>query len=134
MLFVAALSSFDQVLREDETQNRMMENLELFDEIANCHWFQKRDIILFLNKSDLFKEKIMTKDLRVCFKDYTGGNDYEKAVEYVQNQFLQCNRSKHRVYPHITCALNTDNMKFVLRSVRCTLLGDALHDLGVASI
>ena len=134
MLFVAALSSYDQVLREDETQNRMVENLELFEEITNCHWFQKKDIILFLNKSDLFREKIATKDLRLCFKDYTGGANFDNAVEFVKARFVQCNRSPHRVYPHITCALNTDNMKFVFKSVRRTLLGDALHDLGVASI
>lgn len=133
MLFVAALSSYDQVLREDETQNRMTENLELFDEITNCTWFQKKDIILFLNKSDLFREKIAAKSLSVCFKDYTGGADYDKAVEFVQGKFMACNRSPRRVYPHVTCALSTDNMKFVFQSVRRTLLGEAIDRLGVAS-
>ena len=130
-MFVAALSSYDQVLREDETQNRMNENLELFDEITNCHWFQKKDIILFLNKSDLFKEKLAEKSLSVCFKDYTRGSDYDKPLAFVQGKFMACNRSARRVYPHVTCALETDHMKVIFQSVRRTLLGDAIHRLGV---
>jgi hypothetical protein len=133
VLFVAALSSYDQVLREDETTNRMHENLDLFDEITNCHWFQKKDIILFLNKSDLFQEKLLRKDMRLCFPDYTGGADFEKGTAFVLQKFKNLNRSPHRVYPHVTCALSRDNMTFVLKSVRNTLLGDALQDLGMAT-
>lgn len=158
---MAALSSYDQVLREDEQQNRMVENMELFDEICNCTHFQKKDVILFLNKSDLFKEKIVTKDLAACFPEYRGGRNYDIALEYVQNKFKALNKSPHQMcegwwgaaavrkegeamllssrhltvpppsYVHVTCALDTDNMKFVLASVRKTLLKDALGVLGM---
>ena len=77
-------------LFEDESVNRMTESLELFEEIVNSKWyakisklpslrgltvdqrFTKTAIILFLNKSDLFKEKIKRSDLRLLFKDYQG--------------------------------------------------------------
>ncbi len=36
VIFVAAISEYDQVLYEDPTQNRLMEALNLFDEICNC--------------------------------------------------------------------------------------------------
>ena len=58
VIFVAAISEYDQVLYEDDTTNRMHEALELFDEICNSRWFRETSIILFLNKRDLFNEKI----------------------------------------------------------------------------
>jgi len=57
ILFVAALSEYDQVLFEDEETNRMVEALNLFDEICNYKMFKKTSMILFLNKRDLFAEK-----------------------------------------------------------------------------
>ena len=72
VIFCVALSEFDQTLREDDTQNRMRESLLLFDEICNSHWFRNTTFILFLNKTDLFKEKIQRVDLKVCFDNYTG--------------------------------------------------------------
>ena len=54
VLFVAALSEYDQVLFEDEQTNRMAEALNIWDEICNSKWFTKTAMILFLNKRDLF--------------------------------------------------------------------------------
>lgn len=72
MLFCVAMSEYDLKLYEDETVNRMDESLKLFDEICNSKWFSDTSIILFLNKSDIFLEKIKTVDLNVCFKNYKG--------------------------------------------------------------
>ncbi len=49
---------------EDETTNRMHESLRLFDSICNNKWFVNTSIILFLNKKDLFAEKITRSSLR----------------------------------------------------------------------
>merc|ERR1712019_325280 len=56
VLFVAAISEYDQVLYEDERTNRMAETLRLFDEICNSKWFTDTSLILFLDKRDLFEE------------------------------------------------------------------------------
>ena len=55
-------------------QNRMQESLKLFDSICNNKWFTDTSIILFLNKKDLFDEKIRKSSLTVCFPEYTGKN------------------------------------------------------------
>lgn len=73
-IFSNILSRYDQVLFEDETQNRMMESLLLFEEIVNLKYFRKTGFIVFFNKNDLFKEKIKKVDLKVCFPEYTGRN------------------------------------------------------------
>lgn len=53
-------------------QNRMEESLKLFESIINNRWFIETSVILFLNKKDLFEEKITNSPLTICFPDYTG--------------------------------------------------------------
>lgn len=72
VIFCVALSEYDLKLQEDETTNRMHESLKLFKEICNSKWFLETAMILFLNKRDLFEEKIRRVDLNVCFREYTG--------------------------------------------------------------
>lgn len=50
----------------------MQESLKLFDSICNNKWFGDTSIILFLNKKDLFEEKILRSPLTICFSEYAG--------------------------------------------------------------
>lgn len=50
----------------------MHESLMLFDSICNNKFFIDTSIILFLNKKDLFAEKIKKSPLTICFPEYTG--------------------------------------------------------------
>jgi len=72
ILFLVAISEYDQLLFEDETVNRMQEALTLFDSICNSRWFVKTSIILFLNKIDRFKEKLPFSPMKNYFPDYEG--------------------------------------------------------------
>jgi guanine nucleotide-binding protein subunit alpha len=72
IVFMVAISEYDQVLVEDESVNRMQEALTLFDSICNSRWFVKTSIILFLNKIDLFKEKLSKSPMGKYFPDYNG--------------------------------------------------------------
>merc|ERR1712154_565984 len=71
--------------------NAMSEALQLWSEILNSRWFRPTAMILFLNKCDLFREKLAKKQLRDCFEDYEGDNSYADAVEFVKRRFLQVN-------------------------------------------
>lgn len=70
--FKKKISGYDLVLAEDEEMNRMIESMKLFDSICNSKWFVDTSIILFLNKKDLFEEKIRRSPLTVCFPEYSG--------------------------------------------------------------
>lgn len=50
----------------------MQEALTLFDSICNSRWFIKTSIILFLNKIDIFKEKLPKHPLKESFSDFDG--------------------------------------------------------------
>ncbi len=65
-------------------QNRMQESLKLFDSICNNKWFRDTSIILFLNKKDLFEEKILKSALTICFPEYTGAQEYGEAAAYIR--------------------------------------------------
>ena len=53
----------------------MMESMKLFDSICNNKWFVDTSIILFLNKKDLFEEKIRKSPLTICFPEHSGKSD-----------------------------------------------------------
>jgi len=119
VLFVAAINEYDQVLFEDMTVNRMNESLNLFDQIVNSQWFTRATIVLFLNKSDLFKEKIQRKPLSCAFPMYNSGASFEDQSNYIKSLYLSKNKtSGKKINVHITCALDQDNIK---KSLFCCL-------------
>lgn len=119
VIFVASMSDFDQKCYEDDVTNRMKESMDLFDEMINGTWFKDTSIMLFLNKTDIFREKIKHTDLKVCFPDYDGGNDYDNASTFIKNKFLDLNKyDKSRIYVHMTEATNSDQLQAVFDQVK----------------
>ncbi|CAB4061279.1 GNAO [Lepeophtheirus salmonis] len=85
IIFCVAMSEYDQVLHEDETTNRMQENL--------------------------FEEKILRSSLTICFPEYAGAQEYGEAAAYIQAQFEAKNKSTTKeIYCHMTCATDTQNV------------------------
>jgi len=133
VIFVAAISEYDQVLYEDETTNRMHEAINLFDEICNSRWFKETSIILFLNKKDLFEQKIQKVPVTEAFPEYDGApHDMEAAQEYLQSQFESKNRSQEKeVYTHVTCATDTSNIAHVFNAVKDIIIKKSLREGGL---
>lgn len=76
-----------------------MESLVLFDSVVNSRWFMRTSIILFLNKVDLFRQKLPRSPLNKYFPDYSGGNDVNRAAKYLLWRFNQVNRAHLNLYP-----------------------------------
>ncbi|KAL4986204.1 guanine nucleotide binding protein, alpha subunit [Aspergillus falconensis] len=131
IIFCVALSEYDQVLLEEGNQNRMMESLVLFDSVVNSRWFMRTSIILFLNKVDLFRQKLPRSPLSNYFPDYSGGNDVNRAAKYLLWRFNQVNRAHLNLYPHLTQATDTTNIRLVFAAVKETILQNALKDSGI---
>lgn len=132
IIFLVAISAYDQVLVEDETVNRMQEALTLFDSICNSKWFVKTSIILFLNKIDIFKEKLPVSPLNKYFPEFDGGDNYDKACDFFKKKFEALNQSDvKQVYTHFTCATDTAQIKFVMAAVNDIIIQDNLRDCGL---
>ncbi|XP_017779715.1 PREDICTED: guanine nucleotide-binding protein G(i) subunit alpha [Nicrophorus vespilloides] len=133
IIFCVALSGYDLVLAEDEEMNRMVESMKLFDSICNSKWFVSTSIILFLNKMDLFEEKITRSPLTICFPEYTGANTFPEASNYIKAKFENLNKRKDQkeIYTHFTCATDTSNIQFVFDAVTDVIIKNNLKDCGL---
>nr|CFW94221.1 Eka-Go1 protein [Euperipatoides kanangrensis] len=131
LLFVCALSMYDMVLSEDPQVNRLEESLRLFSSICNNRFFIETSMILFLNKLDLFREKILYsgRHLHYYFSDYKGPDqNVDSAAIFVQHKFLALNRSPAKViYPHFTTATDTGNIQVVFEVVMDTIIRENLE-------
>ena len=90
----------------------MQESLVLFESVINSRWFLRTSVILFLNKIDVFKQKLPKVPLVHYFPEYTGGADINKAAKYILWRFTQTNRARLSIYPHLTQATDTSNVSW----------------------
>jgi guanine nucleotide-binding protein G(i) subunit alpha len=132
MIFVASLASYNQLLFEDETTNRMEEALRLFERTLGTPAFTKCCIILFLNKSDLFTEKIGKWHITSCFPHYRGPLTESAQYEYIKSAFTQLNRvAARKVFVHRTCATDTTHIKKIFDGVHHQIIDEALKSAGL---
>lgn len=128
----------------------MQESLKLFSSVINSPWFAKSSVMLFLNKRDLFEEKLKTYPLSDVFEDYkgepfvavflsdscsfavAGGPNYEAASKFVQIMYegQRMDLEKY-IYTHKTCATDTKNVEFVLRACFDIILKVGLSKSGL---
>ncbi|KAF3690963.1 Guanine nucleotide-binding protein subunit alpha-14 [Channa argus] len=138
LIFLASLSEYDQVLEERETINRMRESLALFYTTIHSPWFLYTSIILFLNKTDILADKVQTSDLNKYFPSFTGKRqDPDDAKSFIRKLYEQeavnhDNREMRKtLYPHFTCATDTNNIRRVFNDIKDTVLVKSLRDYGV---
>ena len=98
----------------------MHEAMMLFESLVNGEWFKDKPIILFLNKIDLFHEKLGVSPVSNHFPDYKGGNeDSDAAADYFADRFRSINRTAGReIYVHYTNATDTSLLKATMQSVQ----------------
>ena len=130
VVFVAAMSEYDQVLSEDADTNRMHESLQLFSTICNIKWFLKVPMLLFLNKKDVFDEKIVYSPLNQCFAEYTGENNKFEASDYIWKRFTNLNQCDRGLYLHFTSAKDSQNINIVFDVVVDIIIHSNMTKLG----
>ncbi|CAB4018809.1 guanine nucleotide-binding G(s) subunit alpha-like, partial [Paramuricea clavata] len=137
IIYVVACSSYNLVLREDPSQNRLKESLELFKSIWNNRWLKTISVILFLNKQDLLRDKVRAGKSKIedYFPDFaryrtppdaTAEPDDDEQVTrakyFIRDEFLRISTAngdgKHYCYPHFTCAVDTENIRRVFNDCR----------------
>lgn len=146
IVFITASSGYNLVLREDESKNRLNESIELFQEVWTNRFLQRVSVILFLNKQDQLRAKILDGRFKLeehfpSFKHYSSPTlnknerrlsdvatmtkkelEFNRAKCFIRDEFLKiCNKSSngmHMCYPHFTTAIDTENIKKVFMDCR----------------
>ncbi|PFH45979.1 hypothetical protein AMATHDRAFT_157094 [Amanita thiersii Skay4041] len=131
ILFLVSLSGYDQCLFEDRDANQMQDAMTIWDSICHSQWFKHTSIILFLNKNDLFEQKIKHSHIKNFFPDFEGEPGEPKAGrDYFKKRFgkiaQKAGRAKEReIYIHITTATDTAMLRVVMAAVE----GSSLYSL-----
>jgi len=102
VIYLAALDEYNMRLEEDNETNRLDESLRLFGEMTASQFFIPASWILFLNKSDIFKDKIEKWPLSNYFDDCTVSNN-EQSIEYIKKNMK--NNSKVQDYMYMSLVL-----------------------------
>lgn len=138
IIFLASLSDYDLRLQESATTNRMRESLDLFATILQYPWFKKKSIILFLNKTDLFEEKVQFSHISDYFPEYRGeAKDAEAGKIFIKALYEERKPPPHEgpdathIFPHFTCATDTDNITKVFKDVQEIILRSYLNEFNL---
>jgi guanine nucleotide-binding protein subunit alpha len=134
VLFLASLSGYDQCLVEDRSANQVSEALMLFNAICGSQWFVQTSIILFLNKMDLFRDKVegdAGRSLKRWFPDWRpiseGSRLADEGMLFLQHKFADPKKRTDRViYSHFTNATDTTLLRSVMASVTDIILQNNL--------
>ncbi|XP_038818161.1 guanine nucleotide-binding protein G(o) subunit alpha-like isoform X2 [Salvelinus namaycush] len=131
VVFVVSLSGYDMTLVEDPCMNRLQESLKLFSSICNNIFFKSTSMILFMNKIDLFQEKILHsgRHLRLYVPQFKGADcDVDAAARYIAGMFVSLNATPSKlIYHHFTTATDTSNVQIVFQVVMDTIIKENLE-------
>ncbi|KAF5364787.1 hypothetical protein D9758_009305 [Tetrapyrgos nigripes] len=96
------------------------------------HYFESVTSIIFCTAMSEYDQVLLEEASQVplerYFPEYTGGNDINKAAKFILWKYMQTNRARLSVYPHLTQATDTTNIRLVFATVKETILQNALKD------
>ncbi|KAI3631127.1 hypothetical protein MIR68_010617 [Amoeboaphelidium protococcarum] len=140
VLYVAPISSYDQVMLEDKTTNQMLDAYNTFKECMHDDFLSTRPVILFLNKVDLFKSRfdvekfkvfiaqVANEQLAAKIHKISSCDDALNCLKYIfKVAFSDTNKYKKRkIYVKETHATDTKTMDAVLNAIMLELLEKAV--------
>jgi len=136
VIFLAAVDEFDtKFVWDDHEKNKLKESVELFHQLRSFGWLRLTSFILFLNKVDVFREKIQTIDIQDHFPQFQGfPDDYQSGIKFIHSLYTQSTqkgKGKRKIFVHETCATDTTQMRKVFGDVKETILNIYLDDIGL---
>ncbi|CAB3408600.1 unnamed protein product [Caenorhabditis bovis] len=90
--------------------------MKIFQDVVTNKVLQNAVYLIFFNKVDLFDELLPHVHLKTCFTKFDGENNFEETTQYIQDKFLKSVKTRRSIFPHLTTATNTENIKIVFRA------------------
>jgi len=109
----------------------MHEALKLFHEICTSKWFTSTSIVLFLNKSDIFRIKLAEgKSIAAAFPEFKYGSDYGASIDFINHKFTDVmdpvTKKKREIFSHVTTATDTSNVSVVFEAIKTYVMNEAI--------
>ncbi|KAF9793168.1 G-alpha-domain-containing protein [Thelephora terrestris] len=131
IIFLAPTSCFDQRLAEDSKVNRLEDSLVIWKHICGSKLLENIQLILFLNKIDLLKEKL---ESGVRFDKHIVNygkhpNDLPSVTAFLKHQFktiLRNSKIQRVFYCYLTSAADTKAMATTLATIYDGVIRNAL--------
>ncbi|KAF8973195.1 guanine nucleotide-binding protein alpha-4 subunit [Flammula alnicola] len=133
IIFLVPISGFNEVLLEDHSVNKLEDSTLLWKHIVSNPLLLNTQIVLFLNKIDLFKAKLRAG---IRFSNYVVSygdrpNDYEATSSYIRKKFghlFRQNSSAQRVfYSHLTSMTDSQSTHQILMNVKDMVIREMLQ-------
>jgi GTPase SAR1 family protein len=141
VVFVASVSDYDQKLYEDDSQNRLLESLAMFEEVVNNKKaFGDAAFVLFLNKTDLLEDKLVKNKILLnssgFFPSAPTGTDLDAAKVWFERLFRERIHDPVRrpVHVHFTNACDTRQIDVVVKATMEAVLTTNLANIGLPSL
>jgi len=140
IIYMIAINEYDMVLEEDGITNRLQEAFKLFELLTSTHWLRNIPCVLIMNKTDLFKEEIISRPLAEHFPDYTEflrenckevpdstdiEEHYKLGIEFMKqrcsNYFQGCS-----LYAIESCAIDKEDCDKVFKIIKREMIEKAI--------
>ncbi|KAI9346875.1 G-protein alpha subunit [Obelidium mucronatum] len=133
IIFLVAMGSYDQMCEEDGNMNRLTEAMNLFSSICNNPLLKKIDMVLFLNKIDIFQDKLAIRPVSLYFPEYDGPNTFEESARFFRKEFQALNKypKDKNIFVHYTHATDSTLTKKILGSVISSVTDSLLKNAGL---
>jgi len=140
VIFITAINEYDgKVLEENDQVDRLEESLNLFERLVQSMTFHETPFILFMNKRDLFEEKLKHvpfEGLEERYPDYAEfkkglleeegiSENVEIGLNYLGKKFKDKSPSK-QLYVYDTNALDESQCEKVFQSLSSSILEKSL--------
>jgi len=107
--------------------------VQLYHSLLTQDYANTASVIVFLNKTDLFDEKVKSGKIDMTkFPDFTGKSTPENGRQYFRNLFSKIASDCQKVVTiHETCALDTEQAQMVVDSVTKDVIKSRLKHSGL---
>ncbi|KAF8460878.1 G-protein alpha subunit [Russula ochroleuca] len=131
IIFYTSLSDYDQRVVSWNERTWLAESFILFDAVVNSRWFLRTSVILLLGEIHEFSVKLHEVPLAQYCPEYTGGTDVNKSAKYILWRYMQLNRARIDLYPHIVEVSDITRMRLLWIPMREIILHNALKESGI---
>jgi len=134
VVFFVALTDWNLPTVGNPNITKMQEAMDIFKEVMEFEAFLGTFWILMLNKIDLFREKVLRVSIKEQFPDYEGDEkNGDDAAKFIRDKFATIMPQDRidSLQSHVTCALDTEQMKTVFQAMQTAVLERLMSSFGM---